>query len=525
MMEATRTCHSCGENVDPELRFCVACGTELGAPDQEKTVIDIEPAPAKPKAASVPPGGPKEPRSPGNERVKQRIRQVQEDPANQEFVDALKGYATLPGVKAAVQAAGFGLIGTLIAGLALAILVPESSFLSLKGEVDDGPGLLTKLLVYASGLSLAGLESQLGSGTDQQTFSWQQLPLIFAAIPLVAVGYGVVREFPKSLTQESQQGLFIWGLAAGAFFAVAMAILVLLGASWESGDTEVGAPLGKTFLFALIWGCLGGLGGVTYLLGKRGVSIDIPRLGRVKEFAPLIVPALKTFAVTLVVFSLIGSAIWTVQSVRGAADARGDRSMAAAVFDNVVYGGDLGVRNLGLASNATLEVGNEAPPYLPGFAAFVSPAETPIPIYRGGLEDGAFFGEGRDRLPELTREADSNGEGTVEVTIFAFSEVLGAAFLPLLVVFIGLAALLAVYSGFLTARVQVARSTGEAVIRGAIVGPIWALLIVVINSFSETVAFGELSSESAFIALLLGGAIFGGLGGLLSSSQTARAKQ
>lgn len=556
-MTETRTCPSCGEEIDSELKFCNSCGAEVLVEDSSRHVIDIEPeqVQAKPHQAGTT-SAPKSQAS-ADDGLKGRIRQVQEDPTNQEFVEAIKGYATLPGVKAALIAAGYGLLAALLAGLALALLTPESSFFSLttldEGSTDD-PSILTRLLLYATGLSLAGTELTTAQITDP--VSWRSTPILFVLIPILGVGYGVIREFPKTLTQESQKGLFLWGLISGLAFAAGMGLLVLIGADWSSDGEEYAAPLGKTFLYSLIWGALAGVGGVAYLLISRGVSIDLPLRGRAREFLPLVVPPVKIFTVAFIIFSLIGTGIWSLQSVRDAADARGDRSLAASVFDSVIYTGDLGIRNIGLASNSKILVGTGAFDSTTASQEFQSseeygnffeeagdtnaafgdiiraglltlqPAPTPIPVYRGGLPaDEASYEADRDRLPELIGESEESGFERPEVTIFSYQDVLGAAFIPLVIVFIGILALLAIYAGFLTARRQVTRSTGEAVMLGALVGPVWAILIILLNALTENLNFGELSSESAFISLLIGGAILGGLGGLLTTSQSAKAKQ
>lgn len=509
-MSTDLRCSSCGTEVPNGLSFCTSCGTQLDAmPFADAGEQGQEPAAAVGSAATG---------ADSSDGLKGKVRQVQEDPANREFVDAVKGYAALPGVRAALTAAGIGVLITLVAGLILAIIVPQSSFLSLQGEALEGPSLFEKILVYSTGLTLSGLGTTGGAGG----FSWQQLPLVFLLIPLMGVGFGVVREFPKQLTNESQKGLLLWGLLTGAASAVFMAVIVLLGAGWEADGFEYAVPLGKTFIYALLWGCLGGVGGVALLLRRRGVPLDLPLPGRSRDLLPLAVPPIRTFGIALLVFSLIGTGIWTVQSVRDAADARGDRSMAAAVFDSVAYTADLGVRNLGLGSNSTIQIGNASPPYQPGFSSGTSPAVGPVPIYRGGLTEGATDGP-RDRLRELIADAEVNDINQSEVKIFDYSEVLGVAFLPFLIVFIGLTALLAVYSGFLVARVGPPRPQGETILRGALVGPVWSILIVLVNAFSETVAFGQLSSESAFISLLIGGALLGALGGFLASSQKSEA--
>lgn len=403
-----------------------------------------------------------------------------------EFAEAIKGYAAMPIVRMSVAAALIGVGVVLAFSLLVAILLPDSSLVSF--DSDDQLGLFRETMLYASGTSLSGLTIS-GEG---QSFSFHTFPLLFAFVPLLGTAFGVSRQF-QGAGPLNPRHLALNAIGVAIPFALFMAVLVLLG-SGEADGNKLTSPLGGTILLSLALGAIGATLGMGFNIWKGGSLSTFPLPNFVREYASLGRDILKPLAVAFVILSILGTLVWSVQSVRDAADARGERGVVTAVVDNVLYTGDLGVRNLGLGVMAEFEI-----------SGFGSNAATPIPI--------SGEGEPGSKLDSLT------DDGKFRLTNYA--DVFSAlVFVPLGVILIVIPALMALYAGFLVGRRRRNEEPVRAAMWAASVGPVWAIVGVVINALSEDLAFGGLSGDSFFVMLLIGGAVVGAVGGFTGAQSS-----
>ena len=117
--------------------------------------------------------------------------------------------------------------------------------------------------------------------------------------------------------------------------------------------------------------------------------------------------------------------------------------------------------------------------------------------------------------------------------IFAYRDALPAyLFVPGVIVLIALPLLLALYAGFAAAGAAGAiGSPSRSAAWGALVGPVWAILMVILDVLAtksleqealgrsqQLNLFGSADGGSTFLLFLLIGAVLGALGGLLAGS-------
>lgn len=508
------TCSNCGKTIPAEARFCPSCGQDSQA---EGSATGPQ-AQAGPSAGAAAGAAARDLQG----KVKERFDSLRADPANQQLAENVKGYLGSEEVKAAVGAAVIGVGITLAAAVVLALLTPNTSLLNLTRGIErlrdlglelEDLTLLREILLYATGTSLAGLEGSRQE--DSETI--YIYPILFALIPVIGTAFGVRRTFPAIASRLSPRGYVTAVLSVGATFAVLMAAVVLLGARWEvEPDSVISPPLLTVFLLSLLWGSIGALIGLSLVLRSFGVDLRQRLPMSVSRAIYRGTPAVTTLVLLLALTSLMGTLVWTVQSVRDAADARHERSLPASIFDSVLYSGDLGIRYAALGSLADLE-------FTTGILYSSGPQSpmSPVPVFRGDVlrNDLSESFRGRDRLNELTEGStpiDEEGSSP-SYNLFSFKDLLGPAFLPFAVALIGLSGLAALYAGFLTASRASANSRGTRAAWGAMVGPVWAVLMVALNALSENVYYGTVLGESILISALIGGAGLGALGGLLTS--------
>jgi hypothetical protein len=117
-------------------------------------------------------------------------------------------------------------------------------------------------------------------------------------------------------------------------------------------------------------------------------------------------------------------------------------------------------------------------------------------------------------IPVYTSNVKTNRTG--EYRLFGFSEAVPAyEFIPLLIWLIGVPLLLALNAGFAIARLRAATARLVSLAWGALVGPIWAVAMVLINALIAKDIFGRANGDSAFAVFLIGGLVVGAVGGLL----------
>jgi len=163
------------------------------------------------------------------------------------------------------------------------------------------------------------------------------------------------------------------------------------------------------------------------------------------------------------------------------------RSTAIAVGEQIAYAGDHAIDILPLGSGAS--------EHLAGYPA--------IPI-----EPGDVY-----KLP-----SEPSVDAPSSYNLFDFNDTMAVyVFVPMLVVLIGLVALLALYAGFAVARWLDERRPERAALWGAVVGPVWSIAMVFAAALARKNVVGNPKGDSLFVAFLLGGVLFGALGGLLAA--------
>ena len=80
----------------------------------------------------------------------------------------------------------------------------------------------------------------------------------------------------------------------------------------------------------------------------------------------------------------------------------------------------------------------------------------------------------------------------------------------MLVVLIGIPLAAALYAGFVVARERAAASPVLGAAWGALVGPVWAIALAMVNGLLQDTLFGHAQGESVFGIVLVFGALIGG---------------
>jgi hypothetical protein len=385
----------------------------------------------------------------------------------------------------AIVASLIGAGVVLVFSLLLAILLPDSSFLSY---AEESVGLLRETMLQAAGTTLSGIKIS-GEG---ESIALHPVPLLFFLVPAGGVALGSFLRISARGAQVGRSEL-VAGCAAGIPFAFLMAIVAFV-ASGEANDGlyDLDSPVGSTFLLGLCAGVIGGAAGGLLAVRKNG-AVDSLMPAAISRYLAIVTALFKPLAVLLISMSLIGAAIWSVQSIRDAADARGDRGIGTAVIDSIAFGGDTGIRNVGLGSFASFKL-----------SEFADTAKSPLPVATDG-----------EKLTDLASDG--------EFQLFDYKDVLnGWTFVPLAIALIAIPFLLALYAGFLVGRSRKFPDPRFAVVWGLLVGPVWAFSLVILNALSVDMAFGQMLGDSLFASLLLGGAVLGGIGGLLGARSSGR---
>ena len=243
--------------------------------------------------------------------------------------------------------------------------------------------------------------------------------------------------------QGSSLGLRLGVAAGGAFlFALLMIIPALL-----TGDLN--AAVGQAFGYGLLWGLVGALTGTVLAAPPTGAERRVPARGR--TFAGAALTALRPLGLALLVTTALGTAIWIV-NVATDGDTRGSRSLPIALVDTALYAVDHGVHTFELGTLAAFE------------RRALEPAGAGAPAPRGG--------------PRARSSATAARRSASSPTATALSAVV---FLLMLVVLIGIPLTAALYAGFLVARERAAARPLLGAAWGALVGPVWAIVLAILN--------------------------------------------
>lgn len=467
-------CDQCGQRLEDRARFCPNCGApRSGAATAEpEPPPPVEPAP-EPEPEPEPPAPPPPP-PPAAEEPEPEPAPRPRSAAQAELVGQLGQLGQTP----AVVAAGVIGVGTFavvfVAGFILAAL-PDASLIGFLGA---DAGYLEEAFRQMVQLVLAGFENDALFDVFKSTS--RVAPGLFALVPTFTALY-LAR---AQLTRLKGSGLGLrLGVAAGGalLFALLMIIPALL-----TGDID--ADVGQTFSYALLWGLLGGLTGTVLAAPPERGAVSVP--SRWRGVIAAVLTSLRPLGLALLVTTVIGTALWIVD-VAADADTRGSRSLPIALVDTSLYAVDHGVHSFELGTLAAFERRRLRPEAL----ALPLPADKP----------GEIVGSTSETL-----------------RLFAYRDGVSAIlFLLMLVVLIGIPVTAALYAGFVVARERAAASPALGAAWGALVGPVWAIALAIVNGLLQDTLFGHAQGESVFGIVLVFGALIGALGGFLAARASA----
>ena len=121
-------------------------------------------------------------------------------------------------------------------------------------------------------------------------------------------------------------------------------------------------------------------------------------------------------------------------------------------------------------------------------------------------------------LPLPADDPEGVAAGTDTFRLFAYRDGMSAiVFLLMLVVLIGVPVASALFAGFAVAREREAATPVLGAAWGALVGPVWAIVLAIVNSLLQDTLFGHAQGESVFGIVLVLGALIGALGGFLAA--------
>ncbi len=493
-------CGHCGQEIAATAKFCKHCGADQ-APFaiEESTAIEEPAAPPSPPEPPVapppvaptppPPPPPSQPDPPPTEGrapapgVRERAEQFA--PGSEELVKQLGSHLSTPGVATAGLSALIGFGVCLAVGLGLAIVLPNASFLAVAG----GSGIFRETMAQAGSFSQANLH------VPQFHAAIRTVPVLFVLFPILGIAGGVVMLAPRTAGMPVRERM-LWAAAAGVPFAFLMLVIALsVGkASFDLYDADVEFSGGSVFLLSLLWGALGGVVGMLYALRREGLPLSVGLSERAATVMDVLWTILRPLLLALVIVGLLGTAVWVVQMVRE--DGYREfppRSTGVAVVEQVAYAGDHGIDILPLGAGASQR--------FQGWPA--------VPIDTDQFSD----------LPSAPSADSPSG-----YNLFDFNDTMPAyLFVSMLIVLIGIPALLALYAGFALVRRLAEHRRDRAVAWGAVVGPVWAMAMVLLATLARKDVVGNPTGDSVFIAFLLGGAVLGALGALLACQGVAAA--
>jgi hypothetical protein len=450
-MTDTVFCRSCGEPLAADSRFCEHCGTEQVREEGSRLALPKPISDAREHVETIAPGA--------GELFSQLATQLR----TPTVATALIGGAMAAGLMFAIA---------LIFGLIL-------SDRSMIGLVNHGKGLVTAGFAQMIDFVQAGW----GDGVGKLG------PALFVVFPIGSCAVAAASQARRTLGLAPPVRL-ISGAGVGLVFGLLM-LVPALGAGGLGGGQSLFEPdaLGTVALGAL-WGVLGGLGGTYYVVRTALPPDYFARLlpAVVREVARTVGAALRPLVLLLVLMLVVGTAVWTVETLLKS-DLRQGNSTPVAVIDNMAYAVEHGVQWTELAGLAQFRIPG-------GAAAEGSAVEVPVPV--GDISKLKVNSSGQYRLFGLSHAMPTY------------------TFAPLLIFLLASALLLAFFAGASVAQVRVPQTPWAAAAWGCLVGPIWALAMVIVNGLVAKEFFGRADGGSVFGSFLLGGLIVGAVGGLAS---------
>lgn len=515
-MSSSAICPSCGREAGRRDQFCADCGARVrpprgegvaapatatraagdplwtaappGAPTSPSAATlapqepdEAPPAPSQPSEdAAPPPEPPPEPPEPtapppGSTPPQPGPTPPPPDPtppppaqgsATGDALSEITAQLRRPVVATALLAAVIGAAITFGAALAVAQLFGDDySFIGALGQDAD---LITEAMRYTVSFLLAGF------GPEPERFT----PVAFVAIPVVACMVGLAAQ-AASVRALGPRARYAVGASTGVPFGLLMLIPALAsGEVSEAGEASVGGAI----LLGALWGAIGGLLAVRLLTRGEHGRPSSGWLARLRPAVATVRATLMPLVLVLAFLALVGAGTWVTQVMVGDPAAGLQRSTAVAVSESVLYAGEHGVHLLELGAGVQFQ----------GTDELEARTESPLPVADGeALEDDFRLFTYRSAMPVWL-------------------------FITAILVLTAAAALGTLLAGFSVARVRAARDAAVAAAWGALVGPIWAVAMGILDIAVGKDLLGRAQPDSVFAVLLLGGTILGALGGLLA---------
>ncbi len=417
-----------------------------------------------------------------------------------ELARRLGAQARRPAVAVPLAGGALAALVTAAFGLVMAVAFPDAD--SLLGALGTDANVVTETLRHSVSFLQVPFDSlsfpdTADAGVD---LHGRTAPLLLLAVPIGACALAaalllVPRTRGKAMPARA-------GSCAG--MVVAFATLMLIEALF-SGDAKPSLP--GTFFGALLWGGVGVCAGAALALRRETPSAaPDPSRPELPPLAGLIgraaAASLRPLGVLLLITGLLGTAAWVTHSLVSYED---EENRARATVETALFAADHAVHFAELGAFVPFEPAQE------------------------DFEEAA--------LPAPTDESDEI-TGDESYRIFAYRDALPAyQFVPGVILLIALPLLLALYAGFSVAGVVgTSRSPGLSAAWGAVVGPFWALAMLILDQLatkslkiealgrSEQISvFGSADGAGALLYFLLVGGVLGALGGLLAASTNSEA--
>lgn len=394
-------------------------------------------------------------------------------PGTGDLASQLASQLQTPTVAMSLIGGALAAAATFAIGLVLALVLSDQS---LAGSVDQGKGLLTS--AFAQMLNF--LQAGYGNGVGKLG------PAVFLIFPVGACAVAAATQARRTLGLSHITRL-LSGAGVGIVFGLLMLVPALGAGDLGGGSSTIEPDVLGAVLLGILFGISGGLLGTYYIMRtalKPGfLTALMPDV--LRPAARVIYVALRPLALLLVVMMLAGTATWTVETLMKS-HLREGRSIPVAVIDSVLYGVEHGVHWTELSSLSQFRAVGDG----------VSADSVPVPV--GDVGKIRFDKSGNYRLFGLSHA----------MPIYTFA--------PLLIFLLASVLLLALSAGFTVAQTQEPSTPLTAAAWGCLVGPIWAVALVIVNALLAKYFFGRADGSSVFATFLLGGVVVGAVGGLVS---------
>jgi hypothetical protein len=389
-----------------------------------------------------------------------------------DLADQVRSWLSTPVAIAIGEAALVALALMAVVALALAVVTPDRSLL---GATGSGTGLFKELTRDIVAMTQARF------GVSGFSFTW--LPILFAVVPIVGAAIGVRRTAPRLVGLPERQRLLV-----AAATGVPLAVLLLVVSAF-AGESDAGFSAASVIFYALLWGGIGGVAGLSSVTDGSILSADLGALPPVAaRWLRIAGVAMKPLLALLLVGALVGVTAWEIQILRGQESSKLGRSDVAAIVETPFLAGEFAIQGVGLGALSQFR-----------------------PLGSEGASGAA-----------LALPADDNRDLSAfndDYRIFAYRHAYPAAiYVVLLIVLLGATLATMLFAGYSSAVSAGATAPLPAAGYGALAGVVWALAMALLRVIAGT---DTLSGDSLFAAILVGGCAVGALGGLIATRRPA----